>query len=214
MDKNNWEKRLAVNTGAYIRGSLLALEHMRRDRGGRGGVIINVHLLQRRSVACRRFFCCPCCAGPSLGVCARMGRSKGRFTPSLCNPIRLASPRALTRRRASAARRAFAGIFFSGRGSKPLLSLTFPPFSLSFFLPLARVESLARFSVFSGESSSSNGRRRTVALAAGAGHIRYVEDKPRLKRPARKQIEMFYLYDQLREVSGAHVTDCDKGTKI
>ncbi|XP_025078193.1 15-hydroxyprostaglandin dehydrogenase [NAD(+)]-like [Pomacea canaliculata] len=33
---------LAVNTGAYIRGSLLALEHMRRDRGGRGGVIINV----------------------------------------------------------------------------------------------------------------------------------------------------------------------------
>ncbi|XP_025078402.1 15-hydroxyprostaglandin dehydrogenase [NAD(+)]-like [Pomacea canaliculata] len=41
-DENSWEKVLEVNTGAYIRGSLLALKHMRRDLGGCGGVIINV----------------------------------------------------------------------------------------------------------------------------------------------------------------------------
>ncbi|XP_025077945.1 uncharacterized protein LOC112554400 [Pomacea canaliculata] len=42
MNENTWEKMIAVNVGGYIRGSLQALEHMRRDRGGRGGVIINV----------------------------------------------------------------------------------------------------------------------------------------------------------------------------
>ncbi|XP_025077128.1 15-hydroxyprostaglandin dehydrogenase [NAD(+)]-like [Pomacea canaliculata] len=42
MAEDKWEKVLAVNAGSHIRGSLLALEHMRRDRGGRGGVIINV----------------------------------------------------------------------------------------------------------------------------------------------------------------------------
>ncbi|XP_025077453.1 15-hydroxyprostaglandin dehydrogenase [NAD(+)]-like isoform X2 [Pomacea canaliculata] len=42
LNESNWEKVMAINAGAVIRGSLLALEHMRRDRGGRGGVIINV----------------------------------------------------------------------------------------------------------------------------------------------------------------------------
>ncbi|PVD19631.1 hypothetical protein C0Q70_20121 [Pomacea canaliculata] len=42
MDERIWDKMLAVNTVSHIRGSLLALEHMRMDRGGRGGVIINV----------------------------------------------------------------------------------------------------------------------------------------------------------------------------
>nr|KAG5689895.1 hypothetical protein BaRGS_023643 [Batillaria attramentaria] len=36
-----WEKMIAVNMTAVIRGSQLALEHMRRDRGGRGGIIVN-----------------------------------------------------------------------------------------------------------------------------------------------------------------------------
>ncbi|KAK7092673.1 hypothetical protein V1264_008384 [Littorina saxatilis] len=42
MDEQNWERVIAVNQVAQIRGSLMALEHMRRDRGGRGGVIFNV----------------------------------------------------------------------------------------------------------------------------------------------------------------------------
>ncbi|PVD19627.1 hypothetical protein C0Q70_20117 [Pomacea canaliculata] len=42
LKESNWEKLMAINVGAVIRGSLLALEHMRCDRGGRGGVIINV----------------------------------------------------------------------------------------------------------------------------------------------------------------------------
>lgn len=41
MDERIWEKMIAINTTAQIRGSLLALEHMRRDRGGRGGLIVN-----------------------------------------------------------------------------------------------------------------------------------------------------------------------------
>ncbi|XP_076451652.1 15-hydroxyprostaglandin dehydrogenase [NAD(+)]-like [Babylonia areolata] len=41
LDERIWEKMLTVNTTAQIRGSQLAFEHMRRDKGGRGGVIIN-----------------------------------------------------------------------------------------------------------------------------------------------------------------------------
>ncbi|KAK7508237.1 hypothetical protein BaRGS_00000476 [Batillaria attramentaria] len=42
MDERKMEDTIAVNAVAQIRGSQLALDHMRRDRGGRGGVIINV----------------------------------------------------------------------------------------------------------------------------------------------------------------------------
>ncbi|KAK7465897.1 hypothetical protein BaRGS_00037549 [Batillaria attramentaria] len=41
MDERVWEKMIAINLAAQIRGCQLALEHMRRDRGGRGGLIIN-----------------------------------------------------------------------------------------------------------------------------------------------------------------------------
>ncbi|KAK7491388.1 hypothetical protein BaRGS_00017366 [Batillaria attramentaria] len=41
LDESNWEKTIEVNLTAQIRGSQLALDHMRRDRGGRGGLIIN-----------------------------------------------------------------------------------------------------------------------------------------------------------------------------
>ncbi|XP_025078023.1 15-hydroxyprostaglandin dehydrogenase [NAD(+)]-like [Pomacea canaliculata] len=41
MDESVPEKMIAINTTAQIRGSQLALEHMRRDRGGRGGVIVS-----------------------------------------------------------------------------------------------------------------------------------------------------------------------------
>ncbi|KAK7116852.1 15-hydroxyprostaglandin dehydrogenase [NAD(+)]-like [Littorina saxatilis] len=42
LDERIWETMLAINTTAQIRGCKLALDHMRRDKGGRGGVIINV----------------------------------------------------------------------------------------------------------------------------------------------------------------------------
>ncbi|XP_025102035.1 15-hydroxyprostaglandin dehydrogenase [NAD(+)]-like [Pomacea canaliculata] len=41
LDESIWERMLAINTTAPIRGSMIALEHMRRDKGGRGGVILN-----------------------------------------------------------------------------------------------------------------------------------------------------------------------------
>ncbi|KAK7089260.1 15-hydroxyprostaglandin dehydrogenase [NAD(+)]-like [Littorina saxatilis] len=41
MDERVWEKMIDINQVGVIRGSYLALEHMRRDKGGRGGVIIN-----------------------------------------------------------------------------------------------------------------------------------------------------------------------------
>ncbi|KAK7478671.1 hypothetical protein BaRGS_00030056, partial [Batillaria attramentaria] len=41
-NESKWDTMIAVNQTAQIRGSLLAYEHMRRDKGGRGGVIINV----------------------------------------------------------------------------------------------------------------------------------------------------------------------------
>ncbi|XP_005103971.2 15-hydroxyprostaglandin dehydrogenase [NAD(+)] [Aplysia californica] len=39
---NGWEKTVDVNVKGVLRGSMLAMEHMRRDKGGNGGVIINV----------------------------------------------------------------------------------------------------------------------------------------------------------------------------
>ncbi|XP_022329778.2 15-hydroxyprostaglandin dehydrogenase [NAD(+)]-like [Crassostrea virginica] len=42
VNENNWEKCLNINLTAVIRGSQLGLEYMRKDRGGQGGVIVNV----------------------------------------------------------------------------------------------------------------------------------------------------------------------------
>nr|KAG5702868.1 hypothetical protein BaRGS_019087 [Batillaria attramentaria] len=39
MDERVWEKMIAINLTAQIRGCQLALDHMRRDRGGRVSVI-------------------------------------------------------------------------------------------------------------------------------------------------------------------------------
>lgn len=41
-DEYNPDKCIAVNLSAMIRGSNLAVEHMRRDKGGKGGTIINI----------------------------------------------------------------------------------------------------------------------------------------------------------------------------
>ncbi|XP_052699587.1 15-hydroxyprostaglandin dehydrogenase [NAD(+)]-like [Crassostrea angulata] len=42
VDEQNWEKCLDINLTAVIRGTLLALDYMRKDRGGNGGTIVNV----------------------------------------------------------------------------------------------------------------------------------------------------------------------------
>ncbi|XP_060698980.1 15-hydroxyprostaglandin dehydrogenase [NAD(+)]-like isoform X1 [Hemiscyllium ocellatum] len=41
-NENSWERTISVNLVALIQASYLALDHMRRDRGGKGGSIINV----------------------------------------------------------------------------------------------------------------------------------------------------------------------------
>ncbi|XP_011268840.2 15-hydroxyprostaglandin dehydrogenase [NAD(+)] [Camponotus floridanus] len=41
-DKHKWEETIDINLKAYIRGSYLALEHMGKYKGGKGGVIVNV----------------------------------------------------------------------------------------------------------------------------------------------------------------------------
>ncbi|XP_055036542.1 15-hydroxyprostaglandin dehydrogenase [NAD(+)] [Misgurnus anguillicaudatus] len=42
INENNWEKCIAVNLGGVVKGTYLALEHMKKDKGGNGGVIVNV----------------------------------------------------------------------------------------------------------------------------------------------------------------------------
>ncbi|XP_046568434.1 15-hydroxyprostaglandin dehydrogenase [NAD(+)]-like [Haliotis rubra] len=41
LDERIWEKELEINFTAVVRGTMMALNHMRKDKGGRGGVIIN-----------------------------------------------------------------------------------------------------------------------------------------------------------------------------
>lgn len=42
INDKNWELTLRVNVGGVIQGSLLAVEHMRKDKGGKGGVVVNI----------------------------------------------------------------------------------------------------------------------------------------------------------------------------
>lgn len=42
LNDTNWELTLRLNVGGVIQGSLLAIEHMRKDKGGKGGVIVNI----------------------------------------------------------------------------------------------------------------------------------------------------------------------------
>ncbi|XP_029956916.1 15-hydroxyprostaglandin dehydrogenase [NAD(+)]-like [Salarias fasciatus] len=42
MNEAAWEKSVTINTMGVIRGSYLALEHMNKLKGGRGGVVVNM----------------------------------------------------------------------------------------------------------------------------------------------------------------------------
>lgn len=42
INEKHWEKTIAINLGGVVRGTYLALEHMKKENGGNGGVIVNV----------------------------------------------------------------------------------------------------------------------------------------------------------------------------
>ncbi|XP_032874219.1 15-hydroxyprostaglandin dehydrogenase [NAD(+)]-like [Amblyraja radiata] len=50
-NENIWEKTISVNLVALIQANYLALEHMRCDRGGQGGSIVNVASLSSFQIA-------------------------------------------------------------------------------------------------------------------------------------------------------------------
>ncbi|XP_076661606.1 15-hydroxyprostaglandin dehydrogenase [NAD(+)]-like isoform X2 [Halictus rubicundus] len=42
LNDKNWKLTVDVNIGGVIQGSFLALEHMRKDKGGKGGTLVNI----------------------------------------------------------------------------------------------------------------------------------------------------------------------------
>jgi len=63
-DKHKWEETIDINLKALIRGSYLALEHMGKYNGGKGGVIVNVSSILGLSV----FFSAPAYTASKYGV--------------------------------------------------------------------------------------------------------------------------------------------------
>ncbi|XP_043260459.1 15-hydroxyprostaglandin dehydrogenase [NAD(+)]-like isoform X1 [Colletes gigas] len=44
-DELNWERTLRINVGGVIHGSLLAIDHMGKHKGGKGGIVVNISSL-------------------------------------------------------------------------------------------------------------------------------------------------------------------------
>ncbi|XP_076843172.1 15-hydroxyprostaglandin dehydrogenase [NAD(+)]-like [Brachyhypopomus gauderio] len=42
LNEKDWEKTVSINLSGMVRGTYLALDHMKKQRGGQGGVIVNV----------------------------------------------------------------------------------------------------------------------------------------------------------------------------
>ncbi|EZA58569.1 15-hydroxyprostaglandin dehydrogenase [NAD+] [Ooceraea biroi] len=42
LDERRWEKEIAVNISGMVSTAMLAMQHMRRDTGGHGGILVNV----------------------------------------------------------------------------------------------------------------------------------------------------------------------------
>ncbi|XP_037401630.1 15-hydroxyprostaglandin dehydrogenase [NAD(+)]-like isoform X2 [Pygocentrus nattereri] len=42
INEKQWEKTVSINLCGVVRGTYLALEHMKKENGGQGGVIVNV----------------------------------------------------------------------------------------------------------------------------------------------------------------------------
>ncbi|XP_076632424.1 uncharacterized protein LOC143347260 [Colletes latitarsis] len=44
-DELNWERTLRINVGGVIQGSLMAIDHMGKHKGGKGGIVVNISSL-------------------------------------------------------------------------------------------------------------------------------------------------------------------------
>jgi len=42
LDDGRWELQIAINVNAVVRGTLLGLQYMGKDQGGKGGVVVNI----------------------------------------------------------------------------------------------------------------------------------------------------------------------------
>jgi len=42
LDDRRWELEIAINVNAVVRGTLLGLQYMGKDEGGKGGVVVNI----------------------------------------------------------------------------------------------------------------------------------------------------------------------------
>jgi len=42
LDDSRWELEIAINVNAVVRGTLLGLKYMGKDKGGKGGVVVNI----------------------------------------------------------------------------------------------------------------------------------------------------------------------------
>ncbi|XP_012284688.1 15-hydroxyprostaglandin dehydrogenase [NAD(+)]-like isoform X2 [Orussus abietinus] len=42
LDERRWEREIAVNIGGAVTTAMLAMEYMRKDKAGRGGILVNV----------------------------------------------------------------------------------------------------------------------------------------------------------------------------
>lgn len=42
LDDGRWELQIAINVNAVVRGTLLGLQYMGKDKGGKGGVVVNI----------------------------------------------------------------------------------------------------------------------------------------------------------------------------
>ncbi|XP_028322752.1 15-hydroxyprostaglandin dehydrogenase [NAD(+)]-like [Gouania willdenowi] len=64
LNEATWEKTVSINLLGVIRGTYLALEHMNKTHGGRGGVIINTGSM----AGLGPFSCCPVYTATKHGV--------------------------------------------------------------------------------------------------------------------------------------------------
>ncbi|XP_043677570.1 uncharacterized protein LOC122633601 [Vespula pensylvanica] len=74
LDESRWEKMIDINVTALIRSTLLGIQQMRRDSGGKGGVVLNVS-----SIA-------GLCALPKLPVYSTTKHAVVNFSRSFAQP--------------------------------------------------------------------------------------------------------------------------------
>ncbi|XP_046396077.1 15-hydroxyprostaglandin dehydrogenase [NAD(+)]-like [Ischnura elegans] len=64
MNDGLWEKEIAINVTAVCRGTILAMQHMGKDQGGNGGLVVNIASI----LGLRQFAGCPVYAATKHAV--------------------------------------------------------------------------------------------------------------------------------------------------